>query len=195
MIRLATETDVPALCRSLARAFHDDPVAEWSLPSERRRPGQLGRFYRERLRTLVGEELVFCDDECRGAALWAPPDRWQIGAPELARMRIVTRRSLQFLVGAHRIDSAHPKEPHYYLNVLGVDPSAQGTGLGSRLLAPMLERCDREGVPAYLESSKERNLTFYGRHGFRVTGDLVMPFGGPPLWLMWREPAGARTRP
>jgi GNAT superfamily N-acetyltransferase len=188
VIRPATEADAPALCGALARSFHDDPVAAWSLPSERRRPAQLGRFYRERLRTLLAEELVFCDDDRRGAALWAPPDRWHIEAPELARMRIVTRRTPIFLVGAARIDKAHPKEPHYYLNILGVAPEAQGGGLGSALLAPMLERCDREGVPAYLESSKERNVPFYERHGFRVTGQISMPLSGPRLWLMWRDP-------
>jgi GNAT superfamily N-acetyltransferase len=186
--RLATPADAPALCDALARAFHDDPVASWSLPSPRRRPGQLRRFYRERLRTLLPEELVFCDDEHRGAALWAPPDRWHVTVGELARIRIVTRRTPLFLAGARRVDAAHPAEPHFYLNVLGVVPEAQGSGIGSRLLAPMLERCDREGVPAYLESSKARNVPFYERHGFRVTGEVTMPLGGPRLWLMWREP-------
>ena len=188
MIRAATEADAPDLRDALARSFHDDPVATWSLPSERRRPRQLGRFYRERLRTLLAEELVFCDDERRGAALWAPPDRWEIQPAELARMRVFTRRTPFFIVGARRVDAAHPREPHYYLNVLGVSPEAQGTGLGSALLTPMLERCDREGVPAYLESSKARNLPFYERHGFRVTGEVSMPLGGPTLWLMWRDP-------
>ena len=193
MIRVATESDAPALRESLARAFHDDPIASWSLPSERRRAAQLSRFYRERLRTLLPDEMVFCDDERRGAALWAPPDRWEVGVGEIARMRVVTRRAPVFLVGARRVDRAHPREPHYYLASLGVSPEAQGTGVGSRLLQPMLERCDREGVPAYLESSKERNLAFYGRHGFRVTGRVSMPLGGPPLWFMWRDAAGART--
>jgi GNAT superfamily N-acetyltransferase len=188
VIRQATAGDVPALSASLARAFHDDPVARWALPSERRRPKQNARFYRERLRTLLAEEMVFCDEDRRGAALWAPHDRWRSPPGELFRMRIVTRRSLSFLVGAHRIEQAHPREPHYYLNILGVEPSAQGEGLGSQLMQPMLDRCDREGVPAYLESSKERNLAFYGRHGFRVTGELRFPLGGPPLWLMWRDP-------
>ncbi len=188
MNRLATEADAPALTQVLARAFHDDPVASWSLPSERRRPGQLARFYRERLRTLMADELVFCDDDRRGAALWAAPDRWQVAPAELARMRIVTRRTPVFLVGARRVDRAHPEEPHLYLNVLGVEPSAQGAGLGSRLMAPVLERCDRDGVPAYLESSRERNVPFYERHGFRVTGEVEMPLGGPRLWLMWRDP-------
>jgi ribosomal protein S18 acetylase RimI-like enzyme len=187
VIRTATAEDVPALAAALARAFHDDPVARWSLASDRRREGRLRRFYRERLRTLVAEELVFCDEQRRGAALWAPPDRWHQPLGELVRARIVTLRAPVVIAGMNRVQERHPAEPHLYLAVLGVVPEAQGTGLGSRLLAPVLERCDREGVPAYLESSKERNLAFYARHGFRVTGEVGMPFG-PPLWLMWRDP-------
>jgi GNAT superfamily N-acetyltransferase len=187
VIRTATDADAPGLAGMLGRAFDDDPVARWALPNDRRRPGRLRRFYTERLRTLVGEELVFCDADHRGAALWAPPDRWHTPASELLRTRIVTLRSPLVLAGGLRVESRHPAVPHYYLAVLGVDPAAQGTGLGTRLMRPMLDRCDTEGVPAYLESSKERNLRFYARHGFRVTEEVKVPLG-PPLWLMWREP-------
>jgi ribosomal protein S18 acetylase RimI-like enzyme len=188
VIRQATHEDVPALCDALARAFFDDPVTSWGLPSERRRPAQSKRYFRERLRTLLADELVFCDEGRRGAALWAAPDNWRASVRELSRMRIFTRRTPLFLVAAQRLEHAHPREPHYYLSVLGVAPGAQGEGLGSRLLVPMLERCDREGVPAYLESSRDRNVPFYERHGFRVTGELRFPLGGPKLWLMWRDP-------
>ena len=191
VIRTATTADIPALSATLARAFHDDPVATYALPSDRRRPRQLGRFYTERLRTLVPEELVFCDDERRVAALWAPPDKWHTPLGELLRVRTFSWRSPLFLVGGMQVERRHPTEPHYYLAILGADPSAQGTGLGSRVLAPMLDRCDTEGVPAYLESSKERNLDFYARHGFRVTDDMRLPLG-PPMWFMWRAP---RTAP
>jgi ribosomal protein S18 acetylase RimI-like enzyme len=187
VIRTATPADAEPIAASLARAFADDPVARYALPSDRRRPAQLRRFYTQRLRTLLAEELVWCDRERRGAALWAPPDRWRTPLSELVRTRIVSIRTPLFLAGGMRVERRHPSEPHYYLAILGVDPAAQGEGLGSQLLGPMLDRCDREGVPAYLESSKERNVAFYGRHGFRVTGELKL-LAGPPLWLMWRDP-------
>ncbi len=82
----------------------------------------------------------------------------------------------------------HPKEAHWYLGVLGTRPAAQGKGIGSALLAPVLDRCDEAGIPAYLESSKHANLAFYGRHGFEVTGEIELPFGGPTVWPMWRNP-------
>ena len=193
MIRIATVDDSPAITASLARAFFDDPVASYALPSDRRRPSQLARFYRERLRTLLADELVFCDESCRAAALWAAPDRWHTPLSELLRTRIFSWRTPLFLAGGMRVERRHPTEPHYYLAILGVDPSAQGEGLGSAVLRPMLDRCDTEGVPAYLESSKASNVPFYERHGFRVTGEVELPFG-PPLWLMWRDPLQLSAR-
>jgi ribosomal protein S18 acetylase RimI-like enzyme len=82
---------------------------------------------------------------------------------------------------------AHPSTPHFYLAGLGTDPPRQGEGLGSAAMAPVLARADRDRVPAYLESTKERNVAFYERHGFRVTGTITAPPDGPPMWLMWRE--------
>jgi ribosomal protein S18 acetylase RimI-like enzyme len=187
VIRTATAHDTPQITAALARAFDDDPVAAYALPSARRRPAQLQRFYRERLRTLLADELVFCDGERSGAALWAAPDNWRTPLAELLRTRVFSWRTPLFLVGGARVEHRHPPEPHYYLAILGVEPAAQGRGLGSQLLAPMLDRCDSEGVPAYLESSKESNVAFYERHGFRVTGEVPLPFG-PKLWLMWRDP-------
>ena len=86
-----------------------------------------------------------------------------------------------------KIERSHPPAPHYYLAVLGTDPEAQGRGVGSALMRPVLDACDRDGIPAYLESSKERNIDFYARHGFRVTEEVRMP-KGPPVWPMWRDP-------
>jgi ribosomal protein S18 acetylase RimI-like enzyme len=74
--------------------------------------------------------------------------------------------------------------------VLGTAPEHQGKGLGSAMMAPVLHRCDDEGLPAYLESSKESNIAFYRRHGFEVVGEVVVP-DGPTLWPMWREPRPA----
>jgi ribosomal protein S18 acetylase RimI-like enzyme len=85
------------------------------------------------------------------------------------------------------MERRHPSTPqHWYLAVLGTDPDAQGRGLGSAVLSAMLEQCDRDGVPSYLESSKERNIDFYARHGFRVTGEIKL-LRGPNVWPMWRD--------
>jgi GNAT superfamily N-acetyltransferase len=82
----------------------------------------------------------------------------------------------------------HPTEPHWYLEVLGTDPSMQGRGVGAAVLAPVLERCDRDGLPAYLESSKAENVPWYERHGFAVVAELRARAGAPPSWTMRRDP-------
>jgi GNAT superfamily N-acetyltransferase len=86
------------------------------------------------------------------------------------------------------VEKAHPAAPHFHLAVLGTDPDHQGKGLGAAVIAPMLERCDREGVPAYLESSNPRNIPFYARHGFVESDPIPLIDGCPPVTPMWREP-------
>jgi ribosomal protein S18 acetylase RimI-like enzyme len=80
-----------------------------------------------------------------------------------------------------------PTTEQRHLWFLGVDPRAQGQGLGSALLPSTLTRCDATGVPAYLEATSEHNRRLYARHGFEVVGELSAD-GSPSLWLMWREP-------
>jgi ribosomal protein S18 acetylase RimI-like enzyme len=192
-IRTATAADVPAVAGSLTRAFLDDPVATWSCPSARLAPRVLERFYDTRLRQVLATGEVWVDDSLAAAALWLPPDAWRTTAREdlaiagvLLHPRLVWRLPL-VAHGLLGVEREHPRDPHWYLAVLGSDPAAQGRGLGSALLREMLERCDDDGIGAYLESSKESNIAFYARHGFRVTRTHRLP-RGPQLWAMWRDP-------
>jgi GNAT superfamily N-acetyltransferase len=190
----ATASDTAALAAVLARAFLDDPVAKWSCRADGLRLGVLERFNETRVRQLLAHEEVWTTPDLSCAALWAPPGRWKTTVREdwelargLLHPRLIPRAPL-VVSGLVGVERKHPREaPHWYLAVLGTDPSAQGQGLGSAILAPVLERCDADGVGAYLESSKERNIDFYARHGFRVTGEIHLP-RGPTLWPMWRDP-------
>ena len=185
---------MPALARTLARAFGDDPVAAWSCGPDSLRPAMLERFHGTRLRHLLVHEQVWTTADLTCAALWAPPGHAHTSARqdiELARCllhpRLVWRLPL-VARGLLDVQRSHPTDPpHWYLAVLGTEPSAQGQGLGSAIMSPVLEQCDADGVAAYLESSKERNIDFYARHGFRVTGELRLP-RGPSVWPMWRDP-------
>jgi ribosomal protein S18 acetylase RimI-like enzyme len=191
--RRMTAADISAVARTLARAFEDDPVAAWSFPADDLRPRLLERFYATRLRQVVELDEIWVDPSLAGAAMWLPPESWHATFREeleifrsLVHPRLLARTP--FVVqGFRRLERRHPTVPHWYLYMLGTDPDAQGRGIGSALLAPVLERCDEDGIGAYLESSKEANIAFYARHGFRVTGEHDMP-RGPRMWLMWREP-------
>lgn len=60
----------------------------------------------------------------------------------------------------------HPREPHYYIHYMGVAKRLQRQGFGTALLRRTLDRCDREGLPAYLEASSRRSAALYERLGF-----------------------------
>jgi ribosomal protein S18 acetylase RimI-like enzyme len=194
MVFEAADADRPPLARSLMAAFMDDPVATWTTPREGLRPRVLRRFFAAMLGAKLPEGFVYTDPDRVGAALWAPPGHWRTTTMQDLRIagafadpRLWPRgpRVARGLLGLERL---HPPDPqHFYLSVLGVAPRAQGQGLGSRLLKPVLDICDADAVPAYLESSKESNIAFYARHGFRVTREIKLP-RGPTVYAMWREP-------
>jgi GNAT superfamily N-acetyltransferase len=188
-VRVARPDEAKALARPLARAFYDDPVTIWANPSERTRYRRIERFHLGRMGALLPHELSYATADGSGAAIWSPPDAWQMGLAELLHdlPAFLSPRTPMVLRGMHGIEKRHPTDPHYYLAVLGVDPPAQGNGFGSALLQPMLRRCDDEGVGAYLETGTPKNVRFYSRHGFRVTDEVPLP-KGPPMWLMWRDP-------
>jgi ribosomal protein S18 acetylase RimI-like enzyme len=185
---------VPALAAMLARAFLDDPVASWAWRPEGLRLSALERFQATRMRQLMDGQEIWTTDDLTSAALWAVPGRWHMSLRETAMLVPAFLRPSLFVrmplvgLGWEKLERAHPrKPPHYYLAVLGTEPDAQGRGLGSAVLRPVLDQCDSDQVGAYLESSKERNIDFYARHGFRVLGEIEL-LRGPKMWKMWRDP-------
>ena len=92
------------------------------------------------------------------------------------------------LVPLAAIKEARPLTPHWYLAFIGTRVIDRGRGLASALIAAVTSRCDAEGLPAYLESSNLANVLLYERHGFRVTGEVVIP-DGSVIPLMWRDPS------
>ena len=196
-VRKAQPAELPALIGVLARAFDDDPFMAWFCRKDDRRREAVARFMRVGVRVVVAPHAeIYTDDDHGGAAAWVPPGKWRLGffrqlsfLPDLVRSPTLPRLGEVF--GAlNRITARHPTTPHWYLFVLGVEPARQGRGIGAELIRPILERCDREQTPAYLEASSPRNVPFYLRHGFRVQAEHQVT-GGPPIWLMWRDPRPA----
>ena len=135
---------------------------------------------------------VYAVDEARCAAIWNPPGTFPMGWTRDVRLGLRTTslvglRMTKCAPGLLYFARHHPRERHWYLQMLGTDPDWQGHGMGSAIMAPVLERCDREGERVYLESSKMRNIPFYERHGFEVTAEIQVP-RGPVVWAMWRDP-------
>jgi GNAT superfamily N-acetyltransferase len=197
-VRKAPAAETAAMAGVLARAFFDDPVFTWVLRGDMRRMKILRRGFDLFLRRVwLAEQQTFTTAGVAGVAVWEPPGQWKHGVVQQLRLlpallavfarhspRVV--RALAVLESGHPAEPAHP--PHYYLPFLGVDPPWQGRGLGAALLAPVLQRCDREGVAAFLEASSVRNRALYERQGFAVTEEFALGRGAPVQWRMWREP-------
>lgn len=186
--RKASAADLPGLSQTLAAAFFDDPVFRWAIPhAGRRREVQLGFFAIVIEAYLPHDELYVTDDLVAGA-VWAPPGDEDDGDQLAAALGDVfgeyAPRAFEVF---ELMDEQHPDDPHHYLFFLGTRPEWQSRGIGSDLMRPVLETCDREGMPAYLEATSERNRSLYLRHGFEVTGEIRLP-DGPSMWPMWRAP-------
>jgi len=193
VIRAVRADDVVPLAAAQARAFYDDPLQVWALPDASIRLDVLTRLFELMIRVVsvpLGES--YTDDSRSVAALWAPPGQWMVesqAAEQLTGMAAIVGDGLTRMRQCwESMAAVHPAEPHFYLSGLGTDPPRQGQGLGSAALGPVLARCDEQRVPAYLESSKRRNVAFYERHGFALRDTIVVPADGPTLWTMWREP-------
>jgi len=145
------------------------------------------------LRIGKSDPLLFTTEHNNANAVWDAPGDIEIATIDLIKGLPSVVRSFRtgvprFLRMIEAMDKAHPKEPHYYLLAIGVSHTHQGKGLGSAVIQPMLDRCDQEGLPAYLENTKPENEAFYARHGFERRGALNLPAGCPPVMPMWRPP-------
>ncbi|MDG4667675.1 GNAT family N-acetyltransferase [Mycobacterium sp. 236(2023)] len=193
-VRFAQKPDVKELSRVLGRAFFDDPVMTFMVPDDAKRARALPLVFGAMTRHhFLGNGGVEVAGDIGAAALWDPPGRWKQTQREELRMmpRFLLAMGLQVGRGmaiSELMKKNHPEEPHWYLAVIGSDPDVRGGGFGHALMTSRLDRCDKEGAPAYLESSKESNVPYYMRFGFEVTGEIHVPDGGPTMWQMWRRP-------
>lgn len=192
-VRRLEAQEYPRAAKTLAAAFHQDPVVSWWIPDADQRRRTLGPYFELALEVIYGpHDATFTTDDLASVAIWVPPDEWKSSEDELDQMIPVFSRVL----GDHLesglgllalMQEVHPEDPHWYLPFIGTSPERQGQGLGSTLLGFMSESLDRDGLSAYLEASSERNKVLYLRHRFEVIGVLQIP-EGPVMYLMWRKP-------
>jgi GNAT superfamily N-acetyltransferase len=190
-VETLAEVDREAATATLVTAFAADPVTRWTLSE----PAAFLTLFPLVLHHMGGAAFgsgsAYAAWDMRAVALWLPPGV----APDLEALgQALAEFGLEGPEEAPeffaRMAEMHPHEPHWYLPFIGVDPAAQGRGLGSALMQAALADVDASGLPAYLESTNPRNVPLYERFGFRVVGEIQVG-ASPVMHPMWR-PAQAR---
>jgi ribosomal protein S18 acetylase RimI-like enzyme len=184
------------------RAFDEDPIFTFYLHNRRRRAVAYRTLFGEIIQSVLPLGHVYGaigDDRVLGVAVWRPPDspkpsfanRTRSALSEALVRTLFLRTAGELFRGFSKIEQLHPSASHWYLMFVGVDVGQQGRGVGSRLLAPVLELADATRTLCYLETPFPRTHEFYRRLGFEI-GSESHPFrGAPPLWTMIREPRDA----
>jgi GNAT superfamily N-acetyltransferase len=170
------------------RAFGDDPFINWAVRADERRAAAYWRLFDLFVRRLsLPYGHIFTTARLDGAALWVPPGCWRQGAIDQVRqlpdwLAIVDLKRIPHVFGGiTTLLSKHPSEPHYYVPFVGVDPSAQGQGIGSAVLQPVLGWCDTLRLGGYLENTNARTLVFMSGSDFKCSRRWCAPQTGPPF--------------
>ena len=176
----------------MARAFRHDPIQRWMFPETWRWAANSHRMFALILEQTVKQGMLLTTRKLEGAALWLFLKKGHgellDNFPTALRMApMLGLRFMEIMKGFNSVGASHPKGPHFYLMTLGTAPEHQRKGIGSRLMEPVLKRCDVGGLPAYLEASSRSNIPIYERLGFQLQGELTLP-GGPSIYPMLREP-------
>lgn len=180
-IRSATPAEADRVVETIVAAFLTDPVARFAWPALHDHLRVMPAATREFAGGSFEHGTAYVSADLSGAALWLPPGVHPDGeALERVFRDTAPPEHLDDLLATfEQMEKWHPDEPHWYLPMIGVEPNAQGQGLGAELMRHAVARCDREQIPAYLESSNPRNIPLYRRHGFEVMGEIRA--GAAPL--------------
>ena len=181
----------------LARAFKNDPPTNFIISEGEQTYELWTRLFAYSVKAGLIHGKAYTTDSVGGVAIWFEPGTkvsvW--GQMKLGMWHVpfllgyqATRRMAALVETIEWMHKRHARADHWYLNLLGVDPSAQGRGVGSALMRPVLAKADGSGLDCYLETGKEANLDFYARHGFEVMGERPIPGGGPMMWGLLRKP-------
>jgi GNAT superfamily N-acetyltransferase len=188
-IRSATPDEMEHAVAAIVAAFITDPLARFAWPSPHDHLRAMPLATREFAGGSFNHGTAYVSTDFCGTALWLPPGVHPNGeALEGVFRETAKPQHLDDLLATfERMVQWHPQEPHWYLPMIGVEPNAQGKGLGAELMRHGVARCDQEGALAYLESSNPRNIPLYLRYGFEVMGEIRVG-AGPLVTPMLRRP-------
>lgn len=193
-----TKADAGRAAQTLAKAFQEYPVSVYFMPDEKKRRKLNPKIYRLIVTgDLTSGEVYATSPKMEGVAVWQLMDKNRLQKRGfsfgwfwlgLFTDKETSKRQQAFLGYSSAVRARLMPERYWYLQMLGVDPDYQGKGFSSRLLKPMLARADREGLPVYLETQRDKNVTLYQHFGFKVGEEGNIPGSTLHSWAMVREP-------
>lgn len=188
-IRSAGQDEMPQTVACIVAAFITDPIGRFAWPSPHRYLEGMALATREFAGASFEHGTADVAADFCGAGLWLPPGVHPDGEAleKVFRDTAEPEHLDDLLATFEKMGEWHPEESHWYLPLVGVEPNAQGRGLGSALMRHATDRADWEGALAYLESSNPRNIPLYERHGFEVMGRIQIG-AGPLVTPMLRRP-------
>jgi len=187
LIEKAEATNEALAVATLVAAFAADPAVRWMYPDVEQYYSHFPDFVRAFGGKAFAHYTVDVVDGFSCAALWLPPGVQpdEAAVMDVLQESVAERRLPEMYSLFEQMGAYHPSEPCWYLPLMGVDPWEQGRGCGSALLRRALARCDRDHLPAYLESTNPRNAGLYARFGFRAVG-RIQTKTSPPIIPMVR---------
>jgi len=181
----------------IARAFINDPLIQFMVPIKATRLSTLKKFFRAFGQISIKNKHGFgVGEPLQGVAYWKFPDQAN-DSISVKSLGIFLPLLLTFYpIGLFRarkivqkIDELHVKyadQPHFYLDNLGVLPSAQGQGLASKLIRPFLDLADEQKVVSYTDTVTKKNVPFYEHFGFECVEEAEIPATGITVWALRR---------
>jgi len=195
--RLLTLADVELAARVISQAFQNDPLCSYMLPLRWSRIKTLYKFFRAAGEVNIKNNRAYgVGDPLQGVAYWKLPEQENVSVNVKSLANFLPLLFTLYPTGLFRaravlnqIDVMHKKyadEPHFYLDNLGVLPSAQGKGLSSKLIRPFMEMADSQKVIMYTDTVTPANVTLYEHFGFKCMEECHIQKTGLTVWALRR---------
>lgn len=179
-------------------AYQDYPLHNWF--SGGRYDPRASRIIMDiSLKTMSEDAVIYADSEAlNGFAIWLPLGF--TGSKTLPFLRHggvelvlhsgpgIIAKLLTYENFAMKLKKKYTGHADWYLYNLSVSRKAQGKGIASRLMRPMLDFCDRENMVCYLETNKESNVSLYRHYGFALEEQTPIPGSDVLHYAMTRSP-------
>ena len=194
-----TMSDLDKGVEILVNAFWDDPLNLYFIPESENRRKLFSDYLRVRLKFAIRYgEVYSTSPNFEGIAVWFPPGKsdftyfrlLRVGFLGLIRLLGMETISRMNRVGSHseKFRKEQFPDPHWHLFPIAVDPQHQGKGFASRLMRPMLDKIQSQGLPCFLETLNEDYVSLYEHYGFEVIFKGTLPGVELAIWGMVRSP-------